>query len=78
MWTQRLKCQPQGLQCSLSSPLPLCYNCYLGIFVKILTVGVGISLSILPALGTFLFSPIGLPSPALMRGLFPCLIFCAI
>ena len=46
-------------------PPHICYGCLLGVFVKLLTVGMQVSLILLIAFG-ILFSPKGLPCPALI------------
>lgn len=51
MGSLRLTQQAQSLNGSGPGPLHICYNCQLDVFVGLLTVGVGIALTLLPALG---------------------------
>lgn len=62
---QRMRRQAQDHYGSASGPLCLCYSCYLGGFVGLLTMGAGVCLTVLPALGT-IFLPLY------------CLVFCLV
>jgi hypothetical protein len=62
MGSQRVKCRACSLHGSAISPLPLCWGCLFDVSVGLLAVGTGVCLTLLPAL----FTPIGLPCPALI------------
>lgn len=51
---QKQKRQAQGLHGSAPGSLRVCYGCRLGVSVEPLKVGVGVSLTGLPAAGTLL------------------------
>lgn len=59
---QKQKRQAQGLHGSAPGSLHVCYGCRLGVFVGPLKVGVGVSLTGLPAAGTL--PHVGLPYSA--------------
>jgi hypothetical protein len=60
---ERLKWQARGLQASAPGPLCTCCSCELGVCVGLLTVGAGVSLTLLPAPETL--SSSWLPGPDL-------------